>query len=172
MTNEQWIKISSRAKAAFNFGIEKSEWLDGCKTAKLIAAVPFLAGCGKAEETSFSHLSIYIMSIEESTKEVYFHKPEDDADLYSRLKPIRNFSGGDQKIIQCCMDLLALSMISNYKQDAESDKSMGKYNPVAEGKWDYEAEAAKLQSSIEANITPEIKDIYTGDDALRAFWKG
>jgi len=171
MTKEQWGKVSSRVRTVFNFGIKQAEWLEESKMARLIAAVPFLAGCDKAEETSYTHLSVYIMSIDESAKEIYFHKPEDDGDLFSRLVPISNFKGGDQKIIQCCMDLIALNMISNYNNDAEEDRAIGKYNPVAEGKWSYPELSEKIINNIDENISPEISGYYEIADALRGYWQ-
>ncbi|HAK47590.1 MAG TPA: hypothetical protein DCO79_16920 [Spirochaeta sp.] len=171
MTNKEWDKISSRVRAVYNFGVEKSEWFKVCKMARLIAAVPFLAGCDKPEESSFTHLAVYIMSIDDSTKDIYFHKAEDDADVYSRLQPISNFNGGNRKVIQCCMDLIALNMVTNYEKDAEEDKAIGKYNPVEAGAWNYGAVSEKLIEDIKSNITSEISEVYTVDDALRGLWK-
>ena len=171
MTNEQWENILSRAAAVFNFGIEKKEELKSSRMAKLIAATPFLAGCNKAAEISFSHLSIYILSLDESAKDIYFHKPEDDEDIYSRLFPISGFSGGNREIIKCCMDLMALCMLSNYKKDSEKDKLIGKYNPINNGKWNYETISAKLIENIDKSITTEILNIYTKEDSLKAYWK-
>ena len=171
MTNEQWENVLSRAGAVFNFGIEKKEQAKNSRMAKLIAAIPFLAECNKAAETSFSHLSIYIISMDESAKDIYFHKPEDDGDIYSRLFPISGFSGGNGEIIQCCMDLIALCMISNYKKDKEDDEAIGKYNPVGIGKWDYNTMSAKLITYIDKYNTPEISEIYTKEEALRGYWR-
>ena len=171
MTKEQWQKVSSRVRTVFNFGIKQTEWLEGCKMAKLIAAIPYLAGCKRAEETSFTHLSVYVMSNDESVKEIYFHKPGDDEDVYSRLSPGNNFIGGDQKIIQCCMDLIALNMISNYNKDSDNDLTIGKYNPVAEGRWNYSELSQKLIQSIKVNISPEISAFYDVEDALRGLWQ-
>lgn len=171
MTNGQWDNISSRATAVFNFGIEQKEQLKNSRMAKLIAAVPFLAGCNKATETSFSHLSIYILSLDESSKDIYFHKPEDDEDIYSRLLPISNFIGGDRNTIQCCLDLTALCMLSNYKKDMEKDKDIGKYNPIIAEKWDYETMSASLIKNIDNTITSEISAIYSKKDALERYWR-
>ena len=171
MTNEQWENVLSRAAAVFNFGIEEKEEFKNSRMAKLIAATPFLAGCNKAAETSFSHLSIYIMSLDESAKDIYFHKPEDNEDIYSRLFPISNFFGGNRKIIQCCMDLMALCMLSNYKKDAAEDKTIGKYNPIDIGKWDYEFMSKQLIGSIQKTITSDISTVYTVEDAVRGFWR-
>ncbi|MBI9106385.1 MAG: hypothetical protein JEZ04_06520 [Spirochaetales bacterium] len=170
MTKEQWVKVSSRVRTVFNFGIKQTEWLENCKMARLIAAVPYLSGCDKAEETSYTHLSVYIMSIDDSAKEIYFHKPEDDEDLYSRLLPISNFKGGDEKVIQCCMNLIALNMISNYNNGADEDLAIGKYNPVAEGKWSYPELSEKIIKNIEENISSKISALYVTEDALKGLW--
>ncbi|MCK5201823.1 MAG: hypothetical protein KAR21_25895 [Spirochaetales bacterium] len=171
MTNEQWENILSRAGAVFNFGIEKKEQLKNSRMAKLIAAIPFLAGCNKATETAFSHLTIYLMSLDESAKDIYFHKPEDDDDIYSRLFPISVFNGGNKIIIQCYMDLIALCMLSNYKKNAAEDKAIGKYNPINAGKWDYDTMSANLIQNIDKTSTADISAVYSKEDAVRGFWK-
>ncbi|MBI9102692.1 MAG: hypothetical protein JEY99_09765 [Spirochaetales bacterium] len=171
MTNEQWEQVSSRARAVLNYGIEQKEWLERCRTARLITATPFLAGCDKAMTTALSHLTIYLLSLDESTKDIYFHQSEDDSDIYSRLHPLSHFKGGDKSIIQCSMDLLALIMISNYKKDSEKDAAIGKYNPLSSGEWDYDLMSKKLLMNIENSITPEISAIITVEEALKGYWQ-
>ena len=171
MTEKQWENILSRAGAVFNFGIEKKELVKNSRMARFIAAAPFLAGCKKATETSFSHLVIYLMSLDESAKDIYFHKPEDDEDIYSRLFPISSFSCGNREIIQCCMDLTALCMLANFKKDLEEDEAIGKYNPINDWNWDYETMSKKLIQNIDRSITPEISLIYTKEDAIKGLWR-
>jgi len=170
MTNKEWENVFSRAGAVLNFGIEKKEQVQNSQMAKLIAAVPFLAGCNKAMETSFSHLIIYLMSLDESAKDIFFHKPEDDKDIYSRLFPINNFSGGNRNIIQCCLDLTALCMLSNYRKDMEEDREIGKYNPINDDIWNYDFLSKKLIENIDKNITSEISVLYTKEDAVKGYW--
>jgi hypothetical protein len=170
MTNEQWENVLSRAGSVLNFGIEKKEHIKNSKMAKLIAAAPYLAGCNKALEISFSHLMIYLMSLDESAKDIFFHKHEDDNDIYLRLFPINNFSGGNKDIIQCCMDLTALCMLSNYKKDAVEDTIIGKYNPISTGKWNYDILSIKLIQNIDNTTNSEISEIYTKEDALKGYW--
>ena len=171
MTNEQWEQISSRVRAVLNYGIAQKEWLQSSKMARLIASVPFLAGCAKPTETSFCHLTIYLLSLDESARDLFFHKPEDDKDIYSRLIPISNYAGGDRNIIQCCTDLMVLCMISNYDKNVETDRAIGKYNPVNEAGWDYQTLSQKLIQSINKTITPEISRIYTIEEALKGYWQ-
>ncbi len=170
MTDLQWEDVLSRVGVVLNFGIEKKQQVKNNRLARLIAATPYLAGSSKALETSFSHLLIYSMSLDESVKDFFFHKEEDDNDIYSRLFPISSFYGGDSEIIQCCMDLIALCMISNYKNDAEDDKLMGKYNPLNQGTWEYETISVRLMKNIKKTVTNEISQIYTIDDALKGYW--
>jgi hypothetical protein len=170
MTKEQWETVSSRARALLNYGIVKAEWLQECRVARFITAVPYLAKCEKATETAFAHLLIYLASLDESAREIFFHKPEDDGNIYNRLSPILNFHGGNEATLNCCRDLLALCMVSNYQKDAETDKVAGKYNPLNAGVWDAQPLIEKLKASIDASITPEIAQYYTTEEALRGYW--
>jgi len=170
MTSEQWDNVLARAGVVLNFGIEKKEQIRNSKMARFIAAVPYLAGCNKALESSFSHLMIYLLSFDDSAKYIFFHKPEDDRDIYSRLFPIKNFSGGNRDIIQCCMDLTALCMLSNYKKDMEEDRAIGKYNPLNNGAWNYDTLSKQLIDNIDKIITSEISAVYTKEDAIKGYW--
>jgi hypothetical protein len=170
MTTEQWETVSSRARALLNYGIIKAEWLQKSRMARFIAAVPYLAKCGKATETSFAHLLLYLASLDESARAIFFHKPEDDGDIYNRLLPILNFHNGNEATLNCCRDLLALCMVSNYQKDAEADKIAGKYNPLNAGFWVAQPLIEKLEASIKAKITPEIAEYYTVEEALRGYW--
>lgn len=170
MTGEQWSNVTGRAGAVLNYGIKEKEWLKSSRMARLIAEVPYLAGCGKAETTAYSHLMIYLIAMHESAKDVFLHTPEDDNDLYTRLFPISGFIGGDAAIIQCCLDLIALCMLSNYKKNADEDRKLGKYNPINAKKWNYAAESERLQKRIKETLTPEIAAVYTVEDALEGYW--
>ncbi len=172
MNKDQWEQVSSRARVILNYGVVKKEWLESSRIARFIAAVPFVAGCRKAMETSFVHLLTYLVSLDESAKDLFMHKPEDDDAIHSRLTPLLSFSGGDEKILACCRDLLALCMVSNYCKDVETDKLMGKYNPVGKGIWDGEKLTKDLVASIVGAITPEVATFYTIEDALRGYWYG
>lgn len=171
MYEREWVDVADRARAFLNFGVAKKEWLEGSRLARFIASIPFLAGCDKPRETSFIHLLTYLASLEESAKDIFMPGPADDADLYSRLTPLMLSSGGDGRVLSCCRDLLALCMVANYRDDAASDLSLGKHNPVALGKWDAEALIDSLKSRIRASATPDILALYTEDDALKGIWK-
>lgn len=171
MNFDMWEEISSRAGAVLNYGIVQKEQLQNSRLARFIAAVPFLAGCDKPLETSFSHLITFLVSFDESAKDLYFHKPQDNEDIYSRLAPLLWFSGGDRQILGCCRDLLALCMVSNYIMDAEKDHAVGKYNPVGKGEWDGKAISDRLSESVRTSLTPDISDFYSIEEALKGAWQ-
>jgi len=170
MTSEQWSNLTGRAGAVLNYGIKEKEWLKSCKMARLVTEVPYIAGCEKPETTAFSHLMIYLIALHESAKDLFLHKPEDDKEIASRLFPLSDFIGGDASIIQSCLDLMGLCMISNYKKNADEDKILGKYNPINSKKWNYEIESEKLMQRINKTMTPEIAAVYTVEDALKGYW--
>jgi hypothetical protein len=171
MNSGQWEEVSGRARAVLNYGIVQKEWLQTSRMARFIAAIPFIAGCGKAPSTSFSHLIIYLISLDESARDIFFHSPQDDTDIYSRLQPLSCYPGGNPEILQTCRDLLALCMISNYRRDAEEDTAVGKYNPIANGIWDGDALIKELTEKINKTIIPEISEFYTVQEALRGAWQ-
>ena len=170
MTEDQWEDISSRVRAVLNYGVEQKERLNANRMARFVAAVPFLAGCPKASETSFVHLLVYLVSLDEAAQDIFSHRPADDADVYSRLFPILSFSGGDEAVLACCRDLMALCMVANYCNDAATDTDKGKYNPVVAGIWNAEQLTASLKASISGTITPEIEAWFSISDALRGVW--
>ena len=80
---------------------------------------------------------IYIGEIKGFQK-YYAHLPSDDEDLFQRLAFISTFQGGDQKIIEHGMNLLALIMIEGYHRSEDEDRKNGVYNPFVSRAWDYE----------------------------------
>ncbi len=169
-TNAIWESLTDKAAVVFNYSIAEKAWLKNNKIAKIIAATPYIAESLKPEVVSFSHLSLYLLSCTEIGKTIFIHKEADDVDIYSRLLPITNFLTGDKDIIQMSNDLLALCMIANYKKDSGIDKKMGKYNPIALGKWDYDELSKKLEENILKNKESEITELMTIDDALKGIW--
>ncbi|MBR1638475.1 MAG: hypothetical protein IJ688_03715 [Treponema sp.] len=132
-----WHYIVHEMKTVFRFTRKETKWFKNCKTAKLIATIPFAAGCNEPERTAIAHLMIYIGEIKGFQK-YYAHLPSDDEDLFQRLAFISTFQGGDQKIIEHGMNLLALIMIEGYHRSEEEDRENGVYNPFVSGAWDYE----------------------------------
>jgi len=108
------------------------------RIAKLIAAIPFLAGCEDAERTAVAHPAPTCLSTRED-EALFQCQPEDRISVLERLRLGSNFKGGDRRIIDRGLCLLALNMVSDYHRDIEEDAALGKYNPIAAGAWDFES---------------------------------
>lgn len=168
-TEAKWSEICDAVSKAFRMNEEERKFLQEKHVAKLIAAIPFLAGCEDAERTSVAHLGTYLLSVRE-TKKYFNAKPDDSESVIERLRLIGNFKGGDQTIIDRGMNLLALNMISDYRRDAEEDVFLQKYNPVSAGDFDYESAITELKERIEEVACPEMDKIMTLSIAPLVFW--
>jgi hypothetical protein len=168
-TETKWSEISDAVSKAFRMTTKEREALKEKRVARLIAAIPFLAECEDAERTAVAHVGTYLLSVRE-TKRYFNAKPDDSESVTERLRLISNFKGGDQRIIERGMNLLALNMVSDYRRDAEEDVFLRKYNPVSEGDFDYESTIGELKERIEEVPCSEMDKIMSLSFALLDFW--
>ncbi len=170
-TEDTWRNITDKLSVIHNYGIFEKKWLVENKLAKLIAATPYLAESVKPDIVSFSHLSLYLLSLTETGKTIFVHREIDDSNLYSRLDPLIYFSTGDQEVIEASNALLGLCMLSNYKKDSQRDRKSGKYNPVASGKWQFDTMKETLLATLAKNSrAEELLQIYPVQEALKGNW--
>lgn len=166
---ETWLAISRDVAMAFRMGAEEEEALRANKIARLIAALPFLAACEDAARTSVAHLGTYLLSVRE-TKPYFNATAGDSASVSQRLWLLGDFRGGDRKIIDRGLSLLALNMISDYKRDIEEDARLGKYNPLAAGDFDYKDTVMDLELGILKTPCPEMDEIVDMIMTPMTFW--
>ncbi len=159
-----WQDLASRIAATFRMPTDMADKLSANKTARLVAAIPYVAGCDHPDRTALAHLATYILASSESCRHVFDHTPADDASPTARLAPIADFQGGDRKVIAQGMDLLAAIMINGYKKDIEKDRKSGEYNPILAGTWtDTTLSAANLSA-------PAFSSLMPAEEAIVAFW--
>jgi hypothetical protein len=136
------------------------------RTAKLIAALPFAAGCEEAERTALAHLAIYMTELR-GGRRVGDHTPEDNASPFARLRLLSSFKGGDQDVLDHGLNQLALVMLVGYERSQEEDRRRHQYNPLNAGAWDAAAMRRQLTDRIHAHpcesldrVLPDIYDFY------------
>jgi len=139
----EWCYLVDEISNVFRFTGEERNQFENSYTAKLIATIPFEAGCIEPERTAIAHLCIYVAELRGFQK-YYAHLPSDDKDIYNRLTRISTFDGGNQEIINHGMNILALIMIEGYRKSMEKDKINNVYNPFVSGKWNYQSIKNKL----------------------------
>jgi hypothetical protein len=169
--DETWNEIASIVASAFAMDEARSARLRANSTAKLIAAIPYLAGCRESERSAIAHLSTYVVAGAASAERIFDHKPGDDYDVLARLSTIGGFEGGDPAIINRGMKLLARIMIEGYRRDIDSDKAAGKYNPLGAGAWNASEKLASLGNSIAATQDEEMDAIVADLGQVNSWWK-
>lgn len=95
----EWNYLTTETAKVFNLTKKDAEKLYNSNTAKIIAAIPFAAGCKEPERTAIAHLCIYEAEIKGFQK-YYAHLPSDDDNIYNRLAFISTFEGGNTTIIE------------------------------------------------------------------------
>jgi hypothetical protein len=166
---DTWLAIAKDLALSFRMTAAEEEGLRKNMIAKLIAALPFLAGCDDAGRTAVAHLGTYLLSVRE-TKHWFNATAGDSSSILERLWLGANFRGGDEKIIERGLSLLALNMISDYKRDIEEDAALGKYNPLAAGDFDFKETVEKLEWTIVTTHSPEMDEIMSIGAIPMSYW--
>jgi len=169
-TDEVWKRLCGIIASAYSLSAEKAAELAVNVTARLIASLPYEAGCREPERTALAHLAVYVLASSEAARRAFDHKPEDDYDVLARLAPIASFEGGDPAVINRGMKTLAILIIEGYRRDVASDKAKGWYNPVGSGAWDADKLIGALRASISIAGTSTPQKFI--EEALSDGWWG
>ena len=165
--SKPWEPVMLGVAEAFRMGPEETGRFTEKEIARLIAAIPFLAGCEDPERTAASHLAAYVLSVK--MKHIANCVPGDDADVFRRLEMINNFIGGDSRIIRKGMSMIAFNMIMDYRRDIGEDLRLGKHNPIESGAWDFNELCERLKDDVESVDCPEMEEVM-GLFSLRMEW--
>lgn len=129
------------------------------RTAQLIGAIPFVAGCEDAERTALAHLCIYVTELRGGSS-IGGHHPTDNTSLFTRLRLISAFVGGNRDIINHGMNRLALIMLIGYERSQAADMRNQVYNPLNDGSWDGPAMKRGLEEAIQAFPCAALDSIF------------
>ena len=144
---EEWDYLVDELTNVFRLTKKEHDALNESVTAKIIATIPFAAGCKDPERTAITHLGTYLMELKGFQK-FCAHLPSDDEDIFNRLACISTFEGGNKAIIEHGMYMLALIMIEGYKKSMKKDLLENVYNPFNSGKWDYKLLHNKITKKL------------------------
>ncbi len=149
----EWDYFVSEIKTIYRLTDEEATKFANSTTAKIIAAIPFMAECFRPELTAISHLSLY-MNEKKGFQKFCSCSSLDTIDLFERLEPISHFRGGDKRIIQYGMDTLAYIMVEGYYKSIKSDSENRMYNPFVSGDWNYRILKNKLYRNVFDDLNP------------------
>lgn len=154
-----WDVLCNCLIETFRLTDEESVDLRKNKTAQLIAAIPFAAGCEEPLRTALAHLSIYMTEIRGGS-EIGGHNKHDNENLYARLRLLSSFKGGDKNIISHGLDMLAFIMVQGYSHSKQSDKVFNIYNPLNDSSWDYESITQTLLDKIHSQKCEVLDSLF------------
>lgn len=137
----------------------------------LAAALPFLSGSPFWQREGICNLLLIVsISIPGRLKQIYTHCEVDNKEILSRLMILVHDTGIKQIQLRG-LALMAIVMINDYLQDQDRDRSIGKYNPISDGSWDYSTERQKLIAIVKSSFCPDMDEIFSLEQALiRTFW--
>lgn len=161
----EWNYLVEEISKVFRFSEDERNHFTNSYTAKIIATIPFEAGCKEPERTAIAHLCIYIAEIRGFQK-YYAHLPSDDNDIFNRLARISTFEGGNKNIINHGMNILALIMIEGYKKSMDKNRINNVYNPLVSRKWNYQSIKNKLIWEINKIEVPNLDWIYENNSLV------
>jgi hypothetical protein len=128
-----WERLCESVAETFRFTGQEQAAFVGNRTAQLIAAIPFVAGCEEPERTALAHLAVYMTELHGGGKLIGDHTLTDNASLFTRLRLLSSFKGGNPNIIKHGMTQLALVMLAGYERSREEDLRRRVYNPLNDG---------------------------------------
>jgi hypothetical protein len=163
-----WETITGHVAEAMRLSVGELDALRRRSTAKLIVALPYIAGCADSDRVAAQHLTTYLLA--ERAEAIFDHRRDDDGDVFARLERISHFPGGSSKLIRRGMNLLALIMLNGYITGTETDRRKSVYNPVLSGEWDPVAIQSRLVKEIRGTDSPEMDKIIDVEQALRGAW--
>jgi hypothetical protein len=169
-TDAVWDELVGSIAEAFRLDTSERERLGQSTTARLIGALPFIAGCPKPERVALSHLSIYVLASRGRARKIFDHSPEDDKDPRARLEPISHFPGGDPAVVRKGMAILELLLLGGYDKDRSKDAASGEYNPLNAGVWNKEEITARLQAEAHSTKIPELDSLLDPGTGVRGYW--
>lgn len=153
-----WNYLVNEISKVFKLSHKEKKDFESSSTAKLIATIPFEAGCYEPERTAIAHLGLYVME-KRGFQKYCAHTPIDDVNILHRLDFISTFEGGDTDIIEHGMYLLALIMLEGYNRSANKDLKKGIYNPIACGRWNYGEKKKEIEEKLKKIKCPVLDSI-------------
>jgi hypothetical protein len=158
-----WDMLCTCVAETFRFTEAEKAAFRRNRTAQLIGALPFAAGCDEPERTALAHLAVYMTELRGGSG-IGGHTPSDNAEPLTRLRLLTSFKGGNQVVIMHGMNKLALIMIEGYERSQAEDARRQVYNPLNDGSWNAEALKAALTQTLEV-FPCEVLDGMLPDDS-------
>mgnify|MGYP001286417361 CR=1 FL=1 len=170
-----WESFCKEFKKVFKLTKKEEQSLFKNTVALFLYRLPFIAGCINPERTALAHLILYITEAFLLNKTPHLisitnHTPEDDSYIFSRVRPLMNYNGGNSKALAHGTALLTLIMLCGYERSRDKDSLKGVYNPLNSGAWNFAEKKKELLSIINDNFCTEVDDELSVEKAMSSSW--
>lgn len=170
-----WESSCRKITKVFKLTKNEEQRLLNSKTALFLYRLPFIAQCINPERTALAHLSLYITEAFLFNKTPHFisvtnHTPEDDSNIFNRIRPLMNYNGGNSKALAHGTALLALIMLCGYDKSRNKDSLKEVYNPLNSGAWSFAEKKEELLSIINDNFCTEVNKALSVEKAMLDKW--
>ena len=164
----KWNNLVNIVSSAFHLTEKERIALYKSRIARLIAAIPYLAGCEDVERTAISHLGIYMFTIR--TRNFFCTGTEEIKGLFKRMRMINNYLGGKTTLLERGMNLILLNILAEYEHDLSETWNPKKQDPMIAGIWYLKEEKDDLIKRIKAVNAPYMDEIITIEQAMIEWW--
>ncbi len=141
-----WEPLVDDFAAAYNFTADFSKILKTHGIARLVARIPFLAGCSNPKRLATEHLGTFLLW--GMLKKYFYYQPSEN--LRGRIAGIGAFPDGDADVLSVATDILELLSLFDHVQDQAADRAADKFNPITSGDVEPDIRGDVLLSRIQA----------------------
>lgn len=150
--DEDYEAILRVAAPSVRLTMGELERLRRSKVARLLAAVPYRAGCENPDLIAVLHVSMYVAGMR--SREFFAHR--DNQSLGDRIGMGLHYPDGDAEVIDAAMAILESVSLNDHKKDADADRRRGYPNPLNMGLVDYATEKRRIRERLRA-VRPALR---------------
>ena len=165
MELQNWQNMVNDVGNTFMLKTMDQEKLHDSKVARVIASIPYIAGCENPRQTAINHLGLYLTAHQNPV----FDSGKTES-IAQRMFDIKGFKGGRQTVIKKGLKILELLSLEDHNGDRQLDAGLGKNNPLNEGAIDYDTEKLRLMNEINAIECPELDHIMLDNQNYPDIW--
>lgn len=170
-TEEQWQELQTYVIKSTSLNNQEQELLSQSLVAKILGAIPYLAGCDNPDQLAVLEVSLYIVAMR--NKELFSHREKQT--IRERintgfLSPLRE---GDPNIVDFGLTLLELISLNDHKSDLTSDLLNEHSNPLTDGNILYfpsKQILIKKLESFDSKIYQSFQNLIPGDVTAASWW--
>jgi len=141
-----WHTIIEHTVLAAKLDEKEKYKITSCPVAKLIAALPYYAGCRNPDQLAVLKVGIYLAACRDPV--LFSHRKNQS--VRERILPITVCPDGDSRVIKLVTDFLELISLNDHLADIDKDLKTGHPNPLIDNVFYYYTRREQLIQKIKS----------------------